>query len=412
MKILLIHQYFLQDGEGGGARWNEMTKYWVGEGHEVTVLAGTGHYMGNRKSRFNGRLSCRMTNQDDVTVWWCRTTLFKHGGFLGRIANYSSFLISAVITGVFRCRGAYDIIVASSPPLLIALVAIILSKIKRIRFVFEVRDIWPDAAVDMGLLKNPLSLKLALFLESQAYDRASLINVLTPAFRDVLVKSKRVCSDKICFIPNAANFELADEIHEDFDVRRFRSAHDLSDRFVLCYVGAHSAANDLRQLIQAAERLRDSSVLFVLIGDGVQKEILMRMVKERRLNNIRFYDVLPRHDVFRFLLASDAGVAVLAKNPSFKTVYSNKTFDYFACRKPTIMVIDGVSRELVEKAGAGLYAEPEDTDALVEQIGYLMQYPEMARQMGENGYVYAKAYFDRKKLASRYLHFIRQIADL
>jgi glycosyltransferase involved in cell wall biosynthesis len=303
------------------------------------------------------------------------------------------------------------LILVTSPPLFVGITAYILSRFKRIPFVFEIRDLWPESAIDTGVLTNKLLIKFAYWFEAFMYKRAKLINVLTPAFRNTLIEKKKVPTDKIIFIPNAADFSLSDEILEHFDPVKFRKEQAIDDRFVITYVGAHGVANHLIQLLDTAELLKDTKVLFQLIGSGMQKEMLIEEVKKRGLSNVRFVDPVPKKEVFKYIIASDLGTSVLKRVDTFKTIYSNKTFDYMACKKPVLLVIDGVSRELVENAKCGLFAEPERPEDIAAKIREYLKNPVLLETQGENGFQYAKANFDRDKLALKYLGYLQKYSS-
>ena len=192
----------------------------------------------------------------------------------------------------------------------------------------------------------------------------------------------------------------------DFDREAFRKQHDLDGRFVITYVGAHGVANHLEQLLDAGEALADTNALFLLIGQGMEKERVMKLAKERDIKNVRFLDSVPKAEVFRYILASEMGASVLKRVDTFKTVYSNKTFDYMSCKKPILMAIDGVSRELVEAAGAGVYVEPENAAEYNRVIRQYLNDPERLKREGESGYRFARQNFDREVLANRYLGYI------
>ncbi|MBN1251761.1 MAG: glycosyltransferase family 4 protein, partial [Bacteroidales bacterium] len=216
--------------------------------------------------------------------------------------------------------------------------------------------------------------------------------------------------NKIIFIPNAADFSISDNLlNSNFDIQEFRNQHNFNDKFVITYVGAHGVANHLIQIIDAAEKLTDTNVLFLLIGDGMKKEELKNTVYNKKLKNVKFINSVPKQEVFKYILASDIGTSVLKKVDTFKTIYSNKTFDYMACKKPVLLLIDGVSRDLIEKANCGIYAEPENIEDIEQKIRYLLSLNEEALiKLGNNGYNYAKNNFDRKILANEYINFINK----
>lgn len=275
--------------------------------------------------------------------------------------------------------------------------------------VFEVRDLWPESAIDTGVLTNKAIIKLAYWFEGFIYRKARLINVLTPAFYTTLRDRKNVPVSKLVMIPNAADFSLSVAVEKYFDRETFRHQHDLDNRFVITYVGAHGVANHLQQILEAGKLLEDTPVLFLLIGSGMEKERLIKMAGEMKVTNVRFLDPVPKSEVFEYISASEMGASVLKKVDTFKTVYSNKTFDYFSCKKPVLMAIDGVSRQLVEDAGAGMYVEPENAQEYNRIIRRYLADAELLKKHGENGYQYAQEHFDRKVLAEKYIAKISEL---
>lgn len=412
MKILLIHQYYLEKTDGGGSRWNEMTKVWADAGHEITVLAGMSHYASGAKNhRYKGKYFFDDDNfEKGIRVIRSHVSESYNVNFFGRLWGYFSFVFSSIWAGLFYAKEKYDIIIVTSPPLFVGITAYILSNVKRIPFVFEIRDLWPESAIDTGVVTNKIIIKMAYTFESFIYRKATLINVLTPAFRKVLIEKKGVSKDKIIFIPNAADFSLVRDILTSFDSDEFRKYHGIGlDKFVITYVGAHGVANHLMHAVETAELLKDTNVLFLLIGEGMQKKMLKEQVFKKGLTNIRLLDAVPKKDVFKYILASDMGASILKKVDTFKTVYSNKTFDYMSCKKAIFMAIDGVSRELLEEANAGVYVEPENAKDFAEKVLYYISNPELAKAQGEAGYEFAIANFDRAVLATNYLGALKSI---
>jgi glycosyltransferase involved in cell wall biosynthesis len=361
------------------------------------------HYNGHEKRvEYKGKYFVRK-KQGEVDVLRCHVSESYNKNFIGRLWGYFSFMFAAIWGGVFKVKGKYDLILVTSPPLFVGITAYILSKVKRIPYVFEVRDLWPESAIDTGVLTNKMIIKLAYWVEAFLYKHASLINVLTPAFRLHLINQKKVSPDKIIFIPNAADFALSDRLLSEFDAVGFRKERGWENRFVITYVGAHGVANGLHQVLDAAEKLKDTNVLFLLIGNGMTKETLISDMKRRGITNVTFLESVPKAEVFKYILSSDMGASILKNVDTFKTVYSNKTFDYMACKKPILMAIDGVSRELVEVADAGSFVEPENAESYNTIIRKYMNSPELLQKQGDNGYQYAKLNFDRKALAERYI---------
>jgi glycosyltransferase involved in cell wall biosynthesis len=408
MRILLIHQYFLELDDGGGSRFNEMARTWSKSGYEITVLAGMMHANGKEKRlEYKGKYFVKKQH-DEVEVIRCHVSESYNSNFIGRLWGYFSFVFSSIYAGLFKVKGKYDVILVTSPPLFVGITAYVLSLIKKSPFVFEVRDLWPESAIDTGVLQNKIIIKLAYWFERFIYKKATLINVLTPAFKRKLIDEKGISKDKVILIPNAADFSIVDSLKK-FDSISFKRELGLLDKFVITYVGAHGVANHLIQVIDAAEKLSDTNVVFQLIGAGMQKNMLIEEAKKRGLKNVIFRKSVPKNIVFKYILSSDMGASVLQKNDTFKTIYSNKTFDYMSCKKPVLLAIDGVSRELVEKANCGIYVEPENIDFWDKKIREVLRNRNELIKMGENGYIFSKKYFDRTILAQKYINEIENL---
>ncbi len=408
MNILLIHQYFLEDNDHGGSRFNEMSASWARAGNEVTVIAGMVHYNGSEKQDdYKGKFYKRK-KQGEINVIRTHVSESYNSSFLGRLWAYFSFTFSSLFAGLFLAREKYDFVLVTSPPLFIGLSGYFISRFKGIPLVFEVRDLWPESAIDTEVLTNKLLIKLAFDLEKFIYKKSHLINVLTPAFKKNLVEEKGISPDKIVFIPNGADFRISEELTRTFDSKAFRQELGWNNKFVILYVGAHGVANHLIQVLEASEQLKDTNVLFVLIGSGMRKPFLMEEKERRQIENVIFLDPVPKNEVFQYILASDMGASILKKVDAFKTIYSNKTFDYMSCKKPVLMAIDGVSRDLIEESKAGSYIEPENVLQYKEVIHSYLSDPERIIREGQNGYEFVKDNFDREILSAKYLQFIEE----
>ena len=413
MRILLIHQYFLEKEDAGGSRFNEMTKMWAAQGHQITVLAGMIHANATRKyPRYKGRFFFKDQYDENITVLRCHVSESYNVNFLGRLWGYFSFVFSGLLGYFFKVKGPFDMVLVTSPPLFVGVIGLVISKLKKIPLVFEIRDLWPESAIDTGVLTNKTLIRLAFWFENLMYRQASLINVLTPAFEQTLIEKKKVPPAKIVMIPNATDFSLSDHLFPIINRDLMRESLDWKDHFVIVYVGAHGVANHLEQLLEAADRLKDTKALFVLIGDGMRKPFLKQKTLEMGLNNVRFIDPVNKEKVFEYIIVADAGCSALKKVDTFKTIYSNKTFDYMGCKVPILMAIDGISRKLVEEAGAGLYVEPENPEEMEKAVRWMMDHPDRAREMGERGYRYARENTDRTVLAGRYIKHLQRIAEV
>lgn len=409
MNILLIHQYFLEKGDGGGSRFNEMTRIWGEAGHRITVISGMVHYTtGKKHDKYQGKFIINEKISDELDVYRCHVSESYNKSFIGRLWAYFSFVFSSLLC-IIRLKGKFDLILVTSPPLFVAVTGIIASQLRKIPLVFEVRDLWPESAIDTGVLNNKLLIAAAYWLERKTYKHAAIINALTPAFQKKIIENKQVPASKVILIPNAADFSISERVLTDFNRTAFRKSLGIDDKFVIIYVGAHGVANHLQQILDTAELLKNTNAAFMLIGDGMQKQFLKNEAQNRKLDNVIFINPVSKEKIFEYIISSDVGTSVLKKTDTFKTVYSNKTFDYMACKKPVLMAIDGVSRELVENSKCGFFVEPENPEDFSEKIMTYLKNKALIIEQGENGYNYAKQHFDRNKLALRYIEELHKI---
>lgn len=410
MRILIIHQYFLGAGDAGGSRFNQFARYWSEAGHDVTVLAGTVHYATGKKApAYKGHFLVRETAPGGVRVVRCHVSEQYNVSFLGRAWAYVSFTLSSLWAGLTAVPRP-DVIVATSPPLTVGMTALALRVLTGVPYVFEVRDLWPESAIDAGVLTNPVMKAVGYAMEWLAYCGASRVNVLTPAFEEALVTRKGVSRKRISMIPNGADLDIMRPGPKDNEVRRRLG---LEGKFVVSYFGAHGCANRVGQLLDVAEDLQRShpDVCIMLVGDGMEKPMLVDDAKRRGLDNVVFVDAVPKDQVSDYVNASDACTAVLMKNDTFKTVYPNKVFDYMSCKRPIIIAIDGVARKLVEDAGAGLYVEPENPGAFIDAVLALKGDRDRMAEMGESGYHYVRQHYSRKGMAEKYLAVLARLVD-
>ena len=409
MRILVFHQYYVLPGMPGASRFNELARIWAEAGHEVTVVAGTLDYStGVVPPRYRGRWLTK-DNDGSVTVWRCHVPSSYARSYLGRMWAFLGFTVSS-LTAVFRVAHPH-VIIASSPPLVIAFPAWVAARIRfrRVPWVFEIRDLWPESAVTTGVLGEGSLLTRVLYrLERWACASANRVNVLTPAFREDLLRRHLVPDRRLVFVPNGADTDVFMPGPRNNDVRREAG---WGDRFVVLYSGAHGRANAIGQLVEAAESLRDTpDILIASVGDGPEREHWQQEAARRGLENIRFLGPQPKERMPAYVNACDLGAAVLQRNPTFKTVYPNKVFDYMACAKPVLLAIDGAARQLVcAEARAGVFVEPEDPAAFAAAVRSLAADASGREQMGRRGCEWVQANASRTALAARYLGILETL---
>lgn len=407
MNILVIHQYYLAPGQPGGSRFNEFARIWRSAGHDVTVIAGTVNYAtGEALDDVYGWTQVR--DEDGVRVVRCHVPSSYNRSYLGRMWAFFGFTLTATLGAINAPRP--DAIIATSPPLTTAISGWIASIRHRAPWIFEIRDLWPESAVTTGVLSEKgLLTRLLYRLERFACLRATAITVLTPAFADDLERRRLAGREKVSFVPNGADL---DAFAPGPRQNEQRGRLQWGNRFVALYAGAHGRANGLMQLVDAAEALRgERDVLIASVGDGPERLACQRAAQSRGLDNIQFLGPVPKAHVPALIRAADAGLAVLQNNPTFRTVYPNKVFDYMACERPIIVGIDGIARDLVcDQAEAGLFAAPENGAAIAEAIRRLRDDSALCARLGRNGRAWAIRNADRCALAARYVSVLESIA--
>jgi glycosyltransferase involved in cell wall biosynthesis len=404
VKILYVSQYFPPEMGAPSARVAELSRHWARMGHETTVLTGfpnhpTGFVPEEWRSRFQ-QLLCTET-VDGVRVvrtWlWPLPNRKAHE----RILNYASFCVSAAVAGLALPKP--EVVIATSPQLLCALAGWWLAFWQRVPFVFEVRDLWPEslAAVGAGsegaLLHRTLG-AIAGFL----YRRADRIVVVSPPFKDHLVRYWNVPAKKISIVENGVETDLFRLDPAAMEVRK-QLKHE--DRFLICYIGTMGNAHGLETLIAAAEQLQTAlpCAMFLLIGEGAEKERILDLAAARGLTNIQFLGQQPRERIPAYVSTADLCLVMLKKTELFKTVIPTKLLEYMACERPVLVAVDGQARQIVEAAGAGVFVEPENPKALVTAILALAEDPERRRQMGTSGRRYIVNQCSREKTAQDYI---------
>lgn len=394
------------------ARVSELSRHWAQAGHEVTVLTGfPNHPDGMVRPEYRKQFHRGVYREEIDGIKVVRTWLlpFPNRKAHERMLNYCSFCVSAAATGSFLKKP--DVVIATSPQLLVGLSGCWVSKIKKVPLVLEIRDLWPEslAAVGVGrsdsLLHKSLA-KLAEFL----YRNANRIVVVSPAFRGRLEDSWHVPSQKICLAPNGVETNLFSPHKGNVELRRSWNAED---KFVVSYIGTMGLAHGLETLIAAAERLQviGPQVVFVLVGEGADRERIQALANSKCLNNVLFVPQQPRETIPAYICASDACLVMLKKSAVFETVIPTKMLEFMSCARPVILAVDGEARKIVETSGSGIYVRPEDPDALCAAIVQFQQQPALLQSMGRNGRDYIVQHLSRQQTAHAYLQVLHELIE-
>lgn len=401
MHILLIHQAFTTLDEAGGTRHAELAQYLAEHGHQVTIIASPISYLSGKSSP-RQRWSVKTNPAPNLTIYRCYTYHGLHRSFVHRVISFLSFMLSSFLTSL-KVRNV-DIVWGTSPPIFQGATAWLVARLKKSRFLFEVRDLWPAFAIAIGVLKNKTLIRASEWLEAFLYHHADQVVINSPGFEQhVKLRGAR----RVALIPNGVDVDIF-AVHPDRIVSREK--YGLDNEFVVMYAGAHGLSNDLGVVLDAAEiLLEDENVRFLLVGDGKEKTSLMARAGQQNLANVLFLPPQPKQNMPAMLAVADAGLAILKPLELYKTTYPNKVFDYMAAGKPVILAIAGVIRQVVEAAKCGVFVKPGDASELAAVIRELASDPSQCKAMGISGLNYVRKHFERKDIAGNFQELLEKM---
>jgi colanic acid biosynthesis glycosyl transferase WcaI len=400
MNLLYISHYFPPEVNAPAARVSEMGSRWTRKGARVTVLTGfPNHPNGVIPKEYRGKIrQVEAYNGIKVIRTWMYAAPNK--GFLKRITNYLSFMVSSVLLGAGKV-GKPDVLIATSPQFFVGLSGYLLSRIKGCKFVFEIRDLWPEEIVAVGAIKSKWIISFLESIEMFLYRKADLIVAVAQGTIDTLV-NRGVPLEKMLLIPNGVSMELFVSENRGADIR---SKLGFQDKIVVSYIGTHGMAHRLDTVLKAAELLKSTNpnIQFMFVGDGAEKSHLIDMANSLGLSNVTFHDQVSRDWIAAYYQASDICLVPLRAADLFTRNIPSKIYEIMASRRPIIISTNGESREMVESSGAGVGVTPEDHTELANAIQEMSKDPGQREKMGFNGYSFAWANCSRTRWADNYL---------
>jgi hypothetical protein len=404
MKILWVAQWFPPDLGALPARITEMSRVWIREGHDVTVVTAFPHHpLGVIPERYRGKLVTE-ESYEGIRVIRCWLWALPNRRMWQRTLCQISFAVSAVLLALWRPKRP-DVVIVSSPPFFVVPAGWVFSRLRRAPLVFEVRDLWPAVFVASGVLSEGFVYRLLSAMEMASYRAAKKIVVVTKSFRQDLIE-RGVPADKVAVVVNGA----------DPDLYAPRSAPAMRERlaggaeFLVTYVGTHGLLQGLEQILDAAEAFRgDPRVAFAFVGEGARKDALIEEVKRRGLSRVTFHKAVSKEEVPDVYAASDACVVCLRPLPIFRKFVPSKIFEVLASGRPLVAALEGEAADIAREAGA-LTARPGDAASIAEALRRLQSDPAAREAIGARGRRYVQEHYDRRTLALDYLTILKTIS--
>jgi len=410
MNILYLHQYFASRKGMTGTRSYEFSRYLVAKGHQVTVITS-----GLANSEFPVPKGCQYVERQNQSINVVSIAAGYNDPQVGtgmsgwrRMLKFYQFARLAVRVG--KNLVAPDVVFATHTPLTVGLAGIALSRHFGVPFVFEVRDLWPEALVNVGALRNPVAIWWLSRMAKKIYTHAEHIVALSPGMKEGIVRTG-VPAEKVSVIPNASDLDL---FQPGLDGSIWRDRLGLGDRFAAVYFGAMGLANGLEYVIEAARILAErgsNHIVLVLHGSGGKRPDLEKMARGYGLTNVIFSDLVPdKAEVARIVAACDVCMTIYraAKEHSWSP---NKMFDSLAAGKPILVNVPGWLGSLIESNNCGRCLDPNRPAALSDALEEMAGNPQLCREMGKNARALAERQFDRRKLACQLEDVLQQVTD-
>ena len=409
MRILFLTDNFPPEVNAPASRTFEHCREWIRAGHQVTVITGAPNfprgkvYEGYRNKLWQSEV---MDGIRVIRVW---TYIAVNRGFIKRILDYVSYMVSATVASAFVRKA--DLVVATSPMLFTAMAGCMVGGMRRIPFVFELRDMWPESIKAVGAMKDSLAIRFFEKIEMFLYRKASRIVSVTESFRNNLIQ-RGIDPSKIYVVTNGVDLSRFGPMSKD---KKLVRKYGLEDKFVAGYIGTHGMAHSLETILDAADQMRKTEggdqFRFIFLGDGARKKELIERSTELELDNVIFVDSVPKEEVVRYWSLLDVSIIHLKKTPLFTTVIPSKLFECMGMGIPVLHGVAGESAGIVEREECGLVFEPENAGELCEKLMILKNDHDLYQRL-KGGCLKAAKGYDRVALAHKMLEILKtQVGD-
>ncbi|MDC6366872.1 MULTISPECIES: glycosyltransferase family 4 protein [Flavobacteriaceae] len=394
MKILYIHQYFVTPKQPGGTRSYWISKELIKNGHEVIMLTATKDKNKPREMVIDG-----------IKVIYLKIPYDNHMGIFKRLISFLKFMILSALY-VLRTKKP-DLVIGTSTPLTVGFPLLVGKKLRKLPYVFEVRDLWPEVPVQMGGIKNKLAIKLLYRFEKSIYKNSLHVVALSPGMEDGVIKAGTP-ECKVTTIPNMSKIdkfwprEKNQELMKELNLR--------PDTFKVIYFGAMGLANGMEYIIDGARHLKDEKdIEFLFVGDGSTKPLLEERAKNEGLDFMHFYGKVPMAKLSETVNLSDVSLVTFADLPILATNSPNKLFDTLSAGKPLIVNSPGWTKTMVESEKCGVFVDPKNPKELAEQILAYKNDPKRRDEFGKNARILAEKKFDKSILCKQFAEVINNI---
>jgi glycosyltransferase involved in cell wall biosynthesis len=406
VKLLFISQFIARPDQPGQNRIFDFLQRLAKEGHRPYVVTCGVHYLAATIDDELARRKFIRTRWGDVDVTMTYATPGFRSGTIARLRSYLSFVWYAM-RATLREKDV-DAIMVSIQPMFVAPLAWLVARMRRVPFILEVRDIWPDVAVESGMLKSRVMIWLGRRLERFVYRCADHIVVIGPEMKRLVV-AKGIDAARVDVIPQG----FQPSPFPPLPPVRLRVADGSAPSFTVMYTGSFGVANnDLPMVLDAAARLREHrDIRFVMVGDGNRKDEYIQRCRREGLTNVHFEPMVPKNEVASLLAAADACVMTLPPGDFWKICLQNKIFDYLGNGKPVVAAVAGDQEELIRASGGGLVVPPGDLDGLCRSILALRSDAELRRRLGESGRDYIARHLMRDDLLAAYVRLLERVVS-
>jgi len=395
MKIVYFYQYFSTPKGSWGTRVYEFAKEWVEQGHEVTVVTSV-----YSKSDLKVEKFIEDQNFEGIHVKVINISIDNKQSFLKRIW---SFIAYSMVSSYYALTLKADIVIASSGPITIGIPALIARYIRGRKLVFETRDLWPEGAIELGIIKNPLIKKFSYWFEKVCYKASSFIITLSPGMTDNI--RKRFNFKNVDDVTNAANIEL-------FSTPMDFNSDKVESKGYAIYTGNIGMVNNSYWLYEAAKeliRLNREDIKILLIGEGQQREELEELALKENVTNFIRLGLMPKNDLVAYVQNAFVSLVPLKGTPVLDTSSPNKFFESLAAGVPIIQNTQGWMKDFLEEHQVGLTLNPNDPLELAQALIQMKDNIEETNQMGERSLEVAKSNFDKNYLAQKMLNHIIEV---